>query len=392
MIGGLADPRIYESKLVYNSVMTIYDSILKPTLLLDETTARANIRRMAEKAHTSGTAFRPHFKTHQSAEIGEWFRTEGVTAITVSSLDMAEYFAAHGWEDITLAFSVNLRQAAGLDALARRVRLGLLVESIESVNRLGNTLAAPVDLWIKVDSGAGRTGVDWQDADTAAAIAERVQSFLHLRLRGLLTHAGHTYTAGSAAQAARLFHESVARMDSLRRTPELARFSPLLVSVGDTPGCSAVKDFHPADEIRPGNFVFYDAEQYLFGACAWEQIAVALACPVVALHPERGEAVIYGGAIHLSKDFYEQDGQRIYGLVCLPEPDAALAPYWGPPLPGARVDRVSQEHGVLRMPPEAFDRIHIGDLLCILPAHSCLTAQCMGSYLALDGRRVEMMR
>jgi len=51
-----------------------FESIEQPTLLLDEAAARRNIRFMAEKATRLGLVFRPHFKTHQSAVIGEWFR------------------------------------------------------------------------------------------------------------------------------------------------------------------------------------------------------------------------------------------------------------------------------------------------------------------------------
>ena len=369
--------------------MTLFDTIQKPTLLLDEAAARANIRRMAAKARASGVTFRPHFKTHQSAEIGTWFREEGVRAITVSSLDMAEYFATHGWEDITLAFPANLRQVDALDALARRVRLGLLVELSDTVDGLGHALSSPVDVWIKIDAGGGRTGIAWQDPDLAAALIENIKPYPALRLRGLLTHAGNTYTALDATQAAALHRETTTRMDSLRSELVRRGYGALLVSVGDTPGCSALDQFAPADEIRPGNFVFYDAEQYLFGACAWDQVAVALACPVVALHPERGEAVVYGGAIHLSKDFYQQGERRIYALVSLPQNEGAHA--WGAPLADAWVDRVSQEHGVLRLPTADLARLHVGGLVCLLPAHSCLTAQCMGRYLSLDGRWIEMM-
>jgi len=78
----------------------ILKKIVKPTLLLDEQRAVQNIERMVEKAGKNGVLLRPHFKTHQSAEIGEWFRSRGVHAITVSSVDMAEYFIDHGWKDI----------------------------------------------------------------------------------------------------------------------------------------------------------------------------------------------------------------------------------------------------------------------------------------------------
>jgi len=135
--------------------------IEKPTILLNVDQAKRNIQRMAVKAQRQGIRFRPHFKTHQSAAIGEWFRQAGVTAITVSSLEMAQYFARHGWDDITIAFPANLRQVGAFNKLARSIHLGLLVESIETVDYLSNQLTAPVDTWVEIDDGTNRTGVRW---------------------------------------------------------------------------------------------------------------------------------------------------------------------------------------------------------------------------------------
>jgi len=367
--------------------MNIFDSIVKPTLLLNGAAARANIQRMAAKAAAAGVSFRPHFKTHQSREIGEWFRPHGVEAITVSSLDMAEYFAGAGWADITLALSANVRQVAQMDDLAGRIRLGLLAESPETVAALARGLRHPVDLWLKVDTGSGRTGLAWDQPAALIELARQAAALPSLRLRGLLTHAGQTYTAPGPAGAAALFATSAARINQVRAALQAAGLGPLLVSVGDTPGCSALDRFEGADEIRPGNFVFYDAKQYLAGACRFEEVAVALACPVVALHPERGEAVLYGGAIHLSNDALAWQDGRAHALAALPEGAG-----WGQPLPGCAVTRLSQEHGILSMPPEQLARLRVGDLVCLIPAHSCLTAQAMGRYLTLDGHWIEMMR
>jgi D-serine deaminase-like pyridoxal phosphate-dependent protein len=168
-------------------------TIEKPTLLIDPSRVKNNIRRMADKARQQGVRFRPHFKTHQSDQIGEWFREQGVTAITVSSVDMALYFAERGWEDITIAFPVNWRQLEKLWTLARAIRLGLLVESVESAGWLDQNLTAPVNVWIEVDEGSGRSGVHWEDTHTLRQLAEKIQQSSHHRFKGLLTHAGRIY-------------------------------------------------------------------------------------------------------------------------------------------------------------------------------------------------------
>lgn len=365
-----------------------FDRIVKPTLLLDQEAARRNLHRMAEHARSAGVAFRPHFKTHQSAEIGEWFREEGVNTITVSSADMALYFYENGWQDITIAFPANIRQRDILANLAERARIGLLVESVETVRHLDAGLTSPVNAWIKVDAGLHRTGLHWDNPEPAAQVARAVQASRHLRLSGLLTHGGQTYTGRGAQEVCQKYRESTSRVEHLRQDLLELGISPLLVSVGDTPGASLCADPGPVNEIRPGNFIFYDAQQVQIGSCGWQDVAVALACPVVARHAERSELVIYGGAIHLSKDFMVEGDRRTYGLVCLPDPQTGR---WSAPLAGARVTALSQEHGVIRLDPDEFNRIQVGDLVCILPAHSCLAVTLMKRYQALDGRTIDTM-
>jgi D-serine deaminase-like pyridoxal phosphate-dependent protein len=76
----------------------------------------------------------------------------------------------------------------------------------------------------------------------------------------------------------------------------------------------------------------------------------------------------------------------VYGDVCLPEGDR-----WSAPLPGAYVSKLSQEHGVLHMAPDDLQRLQVGNLVCILPAHSCLTVTLMKQYLTLDGKLINTL-
>src|SRR6056297_3145541 len=105
-------------------------NIKTPTLLLDSTKCKQNISNMVQKANEHKVAFRPHFKTHQSLEIGQWFKEKGVEKITVSSVSMAQYFA-QDWDDILIAFPVNIREIDEINQLAEKKKLHLLVESTD---------------------------------------------------------------------------------------------------------------------------------------------------------------------------------------------------------------------------------------------------------------------
>jgi D-serine deaminase-like pyridoxal phosphate-dependent protein len=357
--------------------------IVAPTLLVDRDRASANIARMAEKARSQRIRFRPHFKTHQSAAVGEWFRPYGVSAITVSSLEMAAYFARNGWDDILVAFPLNLRQLDLVDDLSSRIRLGVLVESVQAVETLGRRVGKRLNVWLKVDSGSGRTGIDWRDGALTLEIWRTISSFSQFTPRGLLTHAGYTYSACSVEEVRRRYQESGRRMTELKRYLNVAQSLPVEISVGDTPGCSLCENLGPVDEIRPGNFVFYDAQMLRLGVCRWEEVAAAVACPVVALHPGREEALIYGGAVHLSKDYLVEDGITKYGYVV-----PLTGNGWGEPIEGAYVARLSQEHGVLHLPKSDFDRLQIGGLIGIIPAHVCLTVSALDRYWTTDGEAI----
>jgi D-serine deaminase-like pyridoxal phosphate-dependent protein len=355
--------------------------IQRPTLLLDKDKAIHNIEKMAGKARKSGVRFRPHFKTHRSAGVAEWFRDFDVDAITVSSLEMAAYFADHGWGDITVAFPVNLLEIDKVNSLAAEIALGLLVESKEAVQFLAAHLGHKVSTWIKVDIGYGRTGVSWDRPGEIVELAQALAATDRLAFRGLLTHAGHSYHAASKLELEAIHRDSLARLVHVRAALLAEGFSQVELSSGDTPTCSVVDDFAGLDEIRPGNFVFYDLKQVMIGACSERDIAVAVACPVVAKHPQRNEIVLYGGAVHLSKEsFVRADGTPTFGHVAFWEGDG-----WGPSLPDTYVSSLSQEHGIVRTTVDVLDQVHVGDVLIIVPVHSCLLSYLLNDYHTLDG-------
>jgi D-serine deaminase-like pyridoxal phosphate-dependent protein len=362
----------------------VLDKITVPTLLLDVDRCRANIRAMSEKTARSGTFFRPHFKTHQSLAIGQWFKEVGVTAITVSSLQMAEYFAEE-WDDITVAFPVNILEIDRLNRLAGKIKLNVLVENTESLFFLNEHLTAPVGYFIKVDVGYGRTGLLPQAHQRMEELLTFASSG-NLRFKGFLAHAGHTYGCRSAAAILAIHEQSRITMVTLKERYQ-SSFPELMISLGDTPGCSVAEDFAGIDEIRPGNFVFYDLTQARIGSNTTDQIAVAMACPVVARHPERNELVIYGGGVHFSKD--RMDGEpegTVFGRVVRKEEKG-----WGELVSGMYLRSLSQEHGVVKGPRAEIEQYQVGDLLLVLPVHSCMAANAMKRYLTLGGKWIERL-
>ena len=62
---------------------------------------------------------------------------------------------------------------------------------------------------------------------------------------------------------------------------------------------------------------------------------------------------------------------------------------WTIPSHYSYLKSISQEHGVIKASDELLAQVKVGDLVGILPVHSCMTADCMGAYLSLDGTWVD---
>ncbi len=113
----------------------------KPTLIVDKKRCKKNIEKMVSKAKKNNLIFRPHFKTHQSSKIAELFKEYGINKCTVSSVEMAEYFAENGWKDITIAFPFNILEINEINKLLiRRQYICFLLSSIFNLWMLKITL------------------------------------------------------------------------------------------------------------------------------------------------------------------------------------------------------------------------------------------------------------
>lgn len=345
-------------------------NIQKPTLIINSGICRENIRKMLIKAEKSASVFRPHFKTHQSVEVAEIFRQEGVDKITVSSVSMAEKFADAGWKDIFIAFPFNPREINEINLLAQKIKLSLLASCYDSALILSEKVKQNVDVYFKIDIGSHRTGFDPQNQKMINEAIAFIDKNNKLTFRGFAAHAGHTYHANSIDEIKKIYYKSIETLNELKHAVGLPPKN-VLISWGDTPTCSVIDIFSGVDELRPGNFVFYDLMQLELGVCGFDDIAMIVACPVVAKHPERNEIVIYGGAVHLSKESLQtNEGKTNFGMLVNIDSNGK----WSIPKEAHYVSRLSQEHGVISVSDNVMKNTKIGDLLGIIPVHACLAA------------------
>lgn len=343
-----------------------------PALLLDLDVLERNVRRMAEKAHRLGVALRPHFKTSKCVEVARLQRDHGATGHTVATLEEARTLFAHGFDDVTWAFPVipsRLTEARELDRPERGTRLRLTVDTPEALAAVQAT-GHPFHVWLEVDSGDHRSGVDPQ-GDAAVSLAHRLASSRTLTFDGLLTHGGHTYEAeGGRPELKRVADSERDVVVGLARRLREEGIDVPGVSLGSTPGMSAVEDLDGVTEARPGNYVFYDYMQERLGSCRITDCAVTVLATVISCQPGAEHSVTDTGALALSKD-PGPEPDCMGRLVELEQPGRLRE--------DVQLTGLSQEHGVASAP------LPVGSKVRILPNHSCLTVACWDEFHVLRG-------
>src|SRR3989441_1185428 len=344
-----------------------------PALLLHLDAVERNVRHMAKRARQLGVALRPHAKPHKWVDVARLQREHGARGLTVSTLVEAEVFARAGFNDITWAFPIDPSHIPHVHRIAEATGATLRV-AVDDERTARALAGSGLHVWLKVDSGLHRAGVD-PAAPYALQVAAELGKERGLVFDGILTHSGHAYRTTSKAEAARVAEQERSVMVGFAELVRNAGIPLPEVSVGSTPAMAAVEDLAGVTEARPGNYVFYDRTMVLIGCCAPEDVGVTVLASVVSRQPGASHFIVDAGALALSKD--------------------AGPTHVGPPAMGAvrghpelTVASVSQEHGLTRAEsPAAIDGFRVGERLEIVPNHSCLTVAQFDVYQVVrDGR------
>lgn len=341
---------------------------------------------MSEMAMRNAVSLRPHIKTHKCVEVAQIQTAGHASLVTVSTLAEAKAFAKHGFSDITYAVPVERGKFEEAIVILRSgVKLNLLTDDAETSRLLDEAAGAAgvkFDVFVKIDCGTHRVGVEPHTAE-AIEIPRQLSDAKNLNFAGILTHAGHSYDARSRDE---IFAVARHERDSMVELAERLRGQGIkvpTVSIGSTPTMSVVDHLDGVDEIRPGNYIFFDASQAALGSCSFSDTALTVLTAVIHKDNSRRKLVVDAGAVALSKDRGPVGIDPACGYGHVLDIEGVET--------GMRVTSLSQEHGeIVGGDSMVFDQLKVGDRLRILANHSCLTAAQHSHYNVVeDGRIVD---
>lgn len=333
---------------------------------------------MLAKCRSLGVGLRPHLKTLKSIDAARLALDPAHGGIAVATLREAEYLAGHGIGDIQYAVCITADKLLRAKEIAGRVaHFSAFLDSVETAHAVV-AAEVPFSIWIEIDSGEHRTGLD-PDDPSLIEIATLLRDG-RVRLAGVATHGGHSYGARTPAELATIARQERSAVVRAAERLRAAGFEVPGVSAGSSPTASHMVSAHGLTEIRAGVYTAGDLFQAGIGAQAEDDIAVSVLASVIGRNEARGRVVIDAGGLALSKDRSTAalPHDLGYGLILDLEGKSSLG--------RLVVGGVHQEHGEIDgVSPEVLARLPIGAKVRILPNHVCMTAAPYDRYLVVDG-------
>ncbi|KAL8564319.1 hypothetical protein ACOMHN_004376 [Nucella lapillus] len=365
-----------------HQILSTLAEVFTPCFLVDIDRLKNNTQRMLDTCRRLNVDLRPHMKTHKTVEGAEIMTGGTRRKIVCSTLAECEMYADNGFDDILLAFPITAEKIIRCAALTNRLEsFHVFMSGVEGVKCLqeGTSLLTDGRHWsvfLELDCGYKRTGFLWDGPellDTALLIHQSPR----LQLQGLYTHCGMSYTKVTPDQRAADQKTLVDRLTKAADRLRSAGIKVPVVGTGSTPTCSLPESvLSTLDEFHPGNYVFYDLEHVLLGACRQEDIAGCVATRVVCRRPETNTLIVDCGFTGLSHDGREQVGDDFCTIRGHPH---------------LRLFNMSQELGKIRAKEGEninWNDYPVGTMLFIDPFHSCATANSFGQYIVHSGQKV----
>ncbi|HEX4129494.1 MAG TPA: DSD1 family PLP-dependent enzyme [Pirellulales bacterium] len=344
------------------------DDLDTPALCLDLEVMEANIRAVAATCREANVAWRPHSKGHKNTWIARQELAAGAIGITCAKLGEAEVMAAGGIDDLLIANQVVGRhKLPRLVELRRRADPIICVDHLEQARPASDAMSAAglrLRVLIEIDLGLNRAGT--APGEPTVELARQIVRLPGLELAGVMGYEGHLLTVADAAEKSARIAAALASLVDCRRLIEASGMPCPIVSCGGT-GSYVIATRQPGiTEVQAGGAIFMDA--FYRHACGLNGLGNALTIlTTVVGRPAADRAIIDAGRKTMNIEVHTPQvaGRR-----------------------GVAVDRLSAEHGQLRLMPDA-EPLVIGQRLELLPGYADLTVMLHDRIYGFRGGQLE---
>lgn len=349
--------------------------IQTPCLVLDLDALERNIKKMGDYAKAHGMRHRVHGKMHKSVDVAK-LQEElgGAIGVCCQKVSEAEVFVRGGIKDVLV--SNQVRDPLKIDRLAQLPKHGsriiVCVDDLENIADLSEAAQkhnTELEIFIEIDCGAGRCGVN--TTQDVVAIAQAVDAADNLKFSGIQAYQGAMQHLDSYADRKVKLNAAIEMVENAVVGLKSVGLEPELVSGGGTGSYYFESNSGVYNELQCGSYAFMDAD---YGRILdkdgnridqgeWENAFFILT--QVMSHAKADKAIVDAGLKAQSVDsglpfiFGRDDVEYI---------------------------KCSDEHGVVADPD---GMLKVGEKLRLVPGHCDPTANVHDWYVGVRNGKVE---
>lgn len=315
--------------------------------------------------------WRPHVKTAKLGFIVRRLSERGVRNLKCSTTLELLTACENGAEDVMVAYPLvgaGARRVRDIAERYRDIRISALVECREQIEVWRKS---PVGLFVDINPGMNRTGIEQQQTDQILRLAQAIQVAGQV-FRGLHYYDGHLSTL-PLSERERVAHAGYDRLMQIAGSVEAAGMRVGEVVTAGTPAfpCSlsykAFSDGSFVHRVSPGTVIYNDCSSLVQLPFEYGYRPAAIVVTTVVSRPSPGRFTCDAGHKTVSADS---------GI-----PTCAIlgAPSYSPSKP-------SEEH----LPVDVLDGAApmIGDKLYLVPRHICPTVNNFDQAVIVRGGRI----
>ena len=346
-----------------------------PALVIELDALERNIAHMQAKVAGTKVNLRPHSKTHKSTAIAHLQIAAGAVGVCCQKVSEAEIMVDGGVRDVFVSNEVvGESKVERVAALANRAKVSVCVDDMENLRSLAaaaQRYGAPVHTLVELNVGANRCGVE--TADEVVALAQAIAKSRPLRFGGIQAYQGSAQHLRGREERRDAIAAAVA---NVRDTLAALKRAGLACDVVAGAGTGSF-EFELASgvytELQVGSYVFMDADygrnQDRDGKPVSEFENSLFILTTVMSSPVTQRAVVDAGL----KSYSAEKG-----------------PPWVHGRDGLEVVGVSDEHGKIKIAPEAA-RPRVGEQVWLIPGHCDPTVNLHDWYVGVRNGRVEAL-
>ncbi len=343
-----------------------------PALMIDLDAFEANVAAMAKTVSNYGMRLRAHSKTHKCPEVARRQIAAGAVGICCQKVGEAEAMVAGGIEDVLVTNQIwGERKLARLAALAENARIGVLADDAGNIHELAQAArdaGTTLDVYVEIDVGAGRCGVE--PGEAAVALARAVQEEEGLNFAGLQAYHGSAQHIRTANERGAAIGGACDKVTQTLQAMQAADIDVPIVTGAGTGSFHFEAQSGIYQEMQCGSYIFMDADyaqnmdQRGDPFTEFRHSLHVLVTVMSATKP--GRAVVDAGHKALGND---------QGMP------------WVADIPGARYQGPSDDHGTLILEDAARD-VMLGEKIRLIPGHCDPTVNLYDWFVVVQGGRV----